>query len=407
MTSITGRLRSCMMIAILLAQPLHGQTIFARQEFLPPEQRPSPRKENQLSPQKIVQRQLESGGRHVFRLPVGSTERFEIDAISSSFDAFLQIYDANGNIVAQNDDGGTNRNAKIFFQRPTDGWTSHYFVAISSIDEDGGSYDLAVRVREFVTPNAPRIISIGESLTGKLEENSESDSNGFFDRWILNIERPARLRIDLVSRDFDSVLRLRSGDTLVAEDDDGGGTPNSRIVWRARDPGRYDLQARTFPGEKGEYTLAVTAMPEPRVSGEPEPISAPFSRVVSLEPDSPVIERLNSAVSSSAQTPAAVGACRVSQQERPFHHYFLAGAAQQKLEVRVQQEGQTTRRCTLVVEAGLQTAAGFASLWRRSNATINGLITETLLFEKQGNVVIRVSTDLGNSVAYKISVESR
>jgi thiol-disulfide isomerase/thioredoxin len=64
--------------------------------------------------------------------------------------------------------------------------------------------------------------------------------------------------IDLVSSDFDSFLRLvNPAGKQVAQDDDGGGFPNARIVHKAATAGEYKIIATSFDGKAGAYTLTV------------------------------------------------------------------------------------------------------------------------------------------------------
>jgi thiol-disulfide isomerase/thioredoxin len=64
--------------------------------------------------------------------------------------------------------------------------------------------------------------------------------------------------IDLVSKDFDSFLRLLDpSGKQVAEDDDGGGFPNARIVHKAASTGEYKIIATSYDGKTGDYTLTV------------------------------------------------------------------------------------------------------------------------------------------------------
>ena len=65
--------------------------------------------------------------------------------------------------------------------------------------------------------------------------------------------------IDMVSVEIDSYLILEDEKgNILAEDDDGGGFPNARIVFRAPEDGTYRIIATTFPpNQTGNYTLTV------------------------------------------------------------------------------------------------------------------------------------------------------
>jgi thiol-disulfide isomerase/thioredoxin len=69
-------------------------------------------------------------------------------------------------------------------------------------------------------------------------------------------------RIDMVAKDkvkFDPYLRLENDKgKQVAEDDDGGGIPNARIIYQADADGAYKVIATTFGANMtGPYTLTV------------------------------------------------------------------------------------------------------------------------------------------------------
>jgi hypothetical protein len=65
--------------------------------------------------------------------------------------------------------------------------------------------------------------------------------------------------IDLRSTNFDAYLRLEdSTGRQLAEDDDGGGGLNARIVFMAPRSDTFRIIATTFaPGMVGDYTLTI------------------------------------------------------------------------------------------------------------------------------------------------------
>jgi hypothetical protein len=66
-------------------------------------------------------------------------------------------------------------------------------------------------------------------------------------------------QIDMKSKEMDSYLRLEDpAGQSIAEDDDGGGFPDARIVIRAPKTGDYTIVATTFAaGATGKFTLIV------------------------------------------------------------------------------------------------------------------------------------------------------
>ena len=73
-------------------------------------------------------------------------------------DPLLRIYDADGNIVAEDDNSNGNGNASIKFRPPRDE-PGIYFVEVTSVETNGiggmGEYVLAIRGAELAVPIAP------------------------------------------------------------------------------------------------------------------------------------------------------------------------------------------------------------------------------------------------------------
>ena len=64
--------------------------------------------------------------------------------------------------------------------------------------------------------------------------------------------------MNLKSKDFDSFLRLEdSSGKEVAEDDDGGGFPDARLVYKAAKSGDYKIIVTSFDGKSGKFSLTV------------------------------------------------------------------------------------------------------------------------------------------------------
>jgi hypothetical protein len=60
------------------------------------------------------------------------------------------------------------------------------------------------------------------------------------------------------SQQFDSYLRLENPfGQQVAEDDDGGGFPNAKIVYLVPQSGNYRIIATSFNGGLGAYDLII------------------------------------------------------------------------------------------------------------------------------------------------------
>ena len=83
----------------------------------------------------------------------------------------------------------------------------------------------------------------------------------FFKAYPYKMEAGKYYRIDLVSKDegFDPYLRLEDpAGKVVGEDDDGGGFPNSRLIYKAAVSGEHKIICTTFgPAMTGRFSLTV------------------------------------------------------------------------------------------------------------------------------------------------------
>ncbi len=102
--------------------------------------------------------------------------------------------------------------------------------------------------------------------------------------------------IDLVSRDFDSYLRLEnSAGQQLAEDDDSGGDLNARIVFQAPKDDTYRIIATSFDGKTGNYTLTIR-------EGEVKPNSDKGTKVPAKQPEAiPGAKKLDARVKTTSK----------------------------------------------------------------------------------------------------------
>jgi hypothetical protein len=104
-------------------------------------------------------------------------------------------------------------------------------------------------------------IAIGATVSGTLAQGDLTDVDGaFLDRYSLTVPESRGVEITMRSAALDSWLwLLTETGSVVAFDDDSGGGANgldAQIV-RVLDRGCYLIEATTFPGETGAYTLEV------------------------------------------------------------------------------------------------------------------------------------------------------
>jgi thiol-disulfide isomerase/thioredoxin len=107
------------------------------------------------------------------------------------------------------------------------------------------------------------VLTKEESLTNT--DPGDAKRNGCHAKvYTVKLKAGQAYRIDMISKEkdpqkFDPYLRLENADgKQLAEDDDGGGFPNARIIFKAEQAGDYKVIATTFaPNMTGTYTLTV------------------------------------------------------------------------------------------------------------------------------------------------------
>ena len=78
---------------------------------------------------------------HKLKLRAGAV--YVLDLMSGEFDAYLKLYDPDGRILAEDDDGGGDLNARLVFTLPRDGV---YRALATSYQRQGiGAYTLMLR----------------------------------------------------------------------------------------------------------------------------------------------------------------------------------------------------------------------------------------------------------------------
>ena len=176
-----------------------------------------------------------AGGSQDYTLQVDKAGLYEIRLVSDVFDPVLKL--SGQGVDAENDDGGDSTNSRL------------------TLSLKPGKYTLTARglgdgVSGMFTLSANRI-----ELPGNLVERDGTalpkagsvytmlDNDGRR-RFLLSLDRPADVRLDAISSQVDTVLRVVGGDVELTDDDGGNGT-NSRLE-------------ETLPA--GHYTVDVSSL---------------------------------------------------------------------------------------------------------------------------------------------------
>ena len=191
-------------------------------------------------------------------------------------DTVLQIYDANGDLVAEDDDGGQGTFSRLSYTADADGRI--YLAARDFDDDDAGGY--AITVGQSGSDSLPAdstttgVITIGEIFDGELEVEGDRD-------WIaLEVVAGTTYTIDLFGQDLtdgggtvfavgDTVLRLYDADgVLIDENDDGDSAFDfddeglfSFLTFTAEQSGTVYVSAGGFDDEEtGGYGVLVNTL---------------------------------------------------------------------------------------------------------------------------------------------------
>ena len=181
----------------------------------------------------------------VFRLDLQGRAELETRT-SGALDLKGTLYDSEGAVLAEDDDGGTNLNFRIV--ETLDGGV--YYVAVAS-DMDTGAYKMTARIRRDGddhgdTAGASTVLPIGIRTTGRIAPADDVDT------FRIEIPEATGLRISS-GGPTDTTGELRdSTDTVLVTEDHGGDRGNFRIE-RHVEPGVYYVYV-TAP-ENGSFTL--------------------------------------------------------------------------------------------------------------------------------------------------------
>jgi len=194
-----------------------------------------------------------------FTVPSGSPQVVYITMTSSAFDTFLRVLDSSGKaLFANNDDKRTSTTTTNSFIGALLNPGTYRIEATSYDPAQAGAYTLAVRG----TAANIGTVSLGQSVSGNLSSSSGrtvlgDGSSADLYEFTVTSQQVVTITMRSVAMDAYMVLMDSSGLYLASDDDSGGGT-DAQIV-RTLAPARYRIEASTFVGQGGAYTLSLQA----------------------------------------------------------------------------------------------------------------------------------------------------
>ncbi|MGQ9838764.1 MAG: PPC domain-containing protein [Cyanobacteriota bacterium] len=167
---------------------------------------------------------------------------------SEDFDAYLEVVNSQGEVIAFNDDSGLDVNALLAVRLPKGG--SHTLRATSFKPESTGDYRLTYSLTQ---------LDWQESHFGRLQPGSlqHPDDGSWMEEHPISARAGQILIASMTSSEVDAFLQLLDPkrEVIAWDDNQGGGSDALLIVFLPR-TGTYILRANTYkPGEQGAYML--------------------------------------------------------------------------------------------------------------------------------------------------------
>ncbi len=219
-----------------------------------------------------------------YNLTVPSAGMVDASAISSDFNATLNLLDADGNLLASNAGGGGydaqfNLQSSLRAQLPAGSYRLQIFSDVPS----GGAYSLKYTLTPGnPQPCTPAALNFGDLLTGTVAAASCRTSIGISNVYTLTVPAPGTVDLDMSTTAFSTILAIRdSKDNLVVRNDEVDGVSVSHIT-ADLPAGAYTVVAAAASGS-GSYHLSAKLAPHDM---------APCDYVQSLDLNGGFVQRL-------------------------------------------------------------------------------------------------------------------
>jgi len=195
-------------------------------------------------------------------------QRIEAILTSETFDTYLELFNAAGESIDQDDDGGDDTDSRLITTLKDAGTYTLQVRAVS--DPLLGAYTL--KLAEAAPAPAPTALPFGETVQGEVTDDSARDDDGRgYQAYTFQGTAGNRVQIVVRSGDFDSFVQIgKPGDAFEAlgSDDDGlGEGTDSRLNYILPETGEYVIRASPLGSdEKGLFSIELTdkgPQPEP------------------------------------------------------------------------------------------------------------------------------------------------
>ncbi len=202
-----------------------------------------------LLPDRPTQARLQPGQDDTWDFEANANSFVTINIESSVVDTYLELYDPDGELLTEDDDGGGDLNAAILdFPLPEDGLYKAVVSAAQEGSQASGVYDVTLTLAENLETSG--VLISGEPQKSTLEADEQQS-------WTFEAEEDYFVTIKMASPTLDTYLALYNSEgTLLAVNDDFLGRQAIIANFIVPEMGQYRVVARTYSGEAaGDYTI--------------------------------------------------------------------------------------------------------------------------------------------------------
>ena len=200
----------------------------------------------------------EMGDRDMFTFELQSLSEVAIalESAGSDVDTYLRLYDANGDLLAKNDDFAGTYNSSLTMELEAG---KYAFSAAGYADSETGQYIATVNADEVTSDSGGDtvVVDLNARGRGRAETILVADELSFLSFEAVNTGRTT-VRTVALTDGVDTVMRvLDSNGSVVGTNDDYGRGVNSRVNFTAIAGEVYTIEVAEYNGAEGDFRLIV------------------------------------------------------------------------------------------------------------------------------------------------------